>query len=71
VSIAGFQASLFEAPATVDHVVAEGIASADEMAAVARAWHRWGADPAATIARHRFEATARKPGEGFTEGSPG
>jgi SAM-dependent methyltransferase len=60
-SFAEHQATLFEAPAAIERVVNAGIASADEMAAVARAWRRWAADPAATMARHGFEATARKP----------
>jgi SAM-dependent methyltransferase len=56
-----FQASFFEAAAAVDVVTARGLASARDMAAIAAAWRRWARDPAATSARHWFEATARTP----------
>jgi len=56
-----FQAEFFEAPAAVDVVTARGLASAQDMAAIASAWRRWAQDPAATSARHSFEATARVP----------
>jgi hypothetical protein len=55
---ATFQASFFDAPAVVDIVADRGIASPDEMTAIAAAWRRWGADPAATATRHWFEAIA-------------
>ena len=55
---AAFPASFFDAPAAIDMVIDQGIASPDEMRAIATAWRRWGADPAATIARHWFEAIA-------------
>jgi hypothetical protein len=53
---------LFEAPATVELTVAEGIVTADEMAAVSTAWRRWGAHPSAVHTGYWFEAVARKPG---------
>ena len=56
---AAFQASFFDAGPVVDLVTERGLASPDEMAAVAAAWRRWGNDPAATAARHWFEAIAR------------
>jgi SAM-dependent methyltransferase len=56
-----FQAEFFEAPAAVGVVTARGLASASDMAAIAAAWRRWAQDPAATSARHWFEATARVP----------
>ena len=55
---AEFQASFFDAPAVIDLVTARRLASPDEMATIAAAWRRWGNDPAATAARHWFEATA-------------
>jgi SAM-dependent methyltransferase len=61
---AEWEAAAFEAPAAVAAVVERGIATAGEMAEVAAAWRRWGADPGATLARHWFEATARAPGGG-------
>jgi SAM-dependent methyltransferase len=51
-----FQATFFDADEAVNVVVDEGIATAEEMASIAAAWRRWGADPAATMARHWFEA---------------
>jgi SAM-dependent methyltransferase len=60
-AIGEFQASLFEPAEVKERVVARGIATAEDLAAVAAAWRRWGADPGATIARHWFEATARVP----------
>jgi hypothetical protein len=59
VNEAEFQASFFEAPAVLDLVAARGVASLDEMAAIATAWRCWGDDPAATTVRHWFEAIAR------------
>ena len=56
------QAAAFEVPALVDVVVERGIATPDELTAVAAAWRRWGADPGATLAVHWFEATAQAPG---------
>ncbi len=56
------QTSLFESQALADVVVERGIATRDELSAVAAAWRRWGADPGATLAVHWFEATARAPG---------
>ena len=58
---AEFQASFFDAPAVVEMVARQGLATAEEMAAVAAAWRRWGNDPAATSARHWFEAIGRAP----------
>jgi hypothetical protein len=53
---AEFQASFFDARPVVELVTQEALATAEEMAAVAAAWRRWGSDPAATSARHWFEA---------------
>jgi SAM-dependent methyltransferase len=61
-AVAERQAAIFEAPATVELAVAEGIATADEMAAVSTAWRRWGAHPSAVHTGYWFEAVARKPG---------
>jgi SAM-dependent methyltransferase len=58
------QVTLFEAPAVADVVVERGLATRDELAEVAAAWRRWGADPGATLALHWFEATARVPAGG-------
>ena len=57
------QVTLFEAPALADVVVERGLADREELAEIAAAWRRWGADPGATIALHWFEATARVPAE--------
>ena len=59
VSEAEFQASFFDARAVVDLTTERGLASPDEMTTIATAWRRWGDDPAATAARHWFEAVAR------------
>ena len=56
---AEFQATFFDARPVIDLVTDRGLASPDEMAAIAAAWRRWGAHPAATAARHWFEAIAR------------
>ena len=58
---AEFQASFFDASAVIDLVTHQGLATADEMTAIAAAWRRWGNDPAATSARHWFEAIGRVP----------
>jgi SAM-dependent methyltransferase len=63
VAEAEFQAAFFEAQAVIDLVNDEGLASGEEMAAIAAGWRRWGADPAATAARHWFEAVARADAE--------
>ena len=47
---AEMQAVAFESPETIAVVVDEGIASAEEMAAVAAAWRKWAADPGAIYA---------------------
>ena len=56
---AEFQASFFDARPVIDMVTERVLASPDEMAAIAAAWRRWGAHPAAIAARHWFEAIAR------------
>ena len=58
VSEAEFQASFFDARAVIDLVTDRELASPDEMTAIATVWRRWGHDPAATAARHWFEAIA-------------
>ena len=55
---AGFQAAAFEAAEAVAVVVEEGIATAEEMAAIAAAWRRWGEDPGAASTGWWFEALA-------------
>lgn len=59
---AEWNATLFEAPELVAVCEDEGIATAAELRAVAAAWRRWGADPAATMGGWWVEAIARKPG---------
>jgi SAM-dependent methyltransferase len=59
VAEAEFQATFFQAPEVVDLVVERRLAPPGDMASIAAAWRRWGADPAATSARHWFEAIAR------------
>ena len=58
---AEFQASFFDARPVIDLVRERGLASPQDMATIAAAWRRWGRDPAATLARHWFEAIARAP----------
>jgi SAM-dependent methyltransferase len=59
---ARFEGAWFEAPEVVDHVTEVGLADAEEMAAVAAAWRRWGTDPAACSATCWFTALAWAPG---------
>ena len=61
---AAFNAAMFEAPATLALVVDEGIATVDEMLAVAEAWRRWGDDPSAVATGWWFEALAWVPHDG-------
>jgi SAM-dependent methyltransferase len=61
VAEAEFQASFFDARAVVAMVTHQGLATAEEMAAIAAAWRRWGEDPSATSARHWFEAIGHAP----------
>lgn len=58
---AAFEAAWFEAPEVVDHVTALGLSTADELAAVAAAWRRWGEDPAACSAALWFSALGWVP----------
>jgi SAM-dependent methyltransferase len=58
---AAFEGSWFEAPEVVDHVTALGLSTADEMAAVAAAWRRWGDDPGACSATLWFTALGWVP----------
>jgi hypothetical protein len=58
---ARFEGGWFEAPEVVAHVTALGLSDPAEMAAVAAAWRRWGADPAACSATCWFTAVARAP----------
>ena len=51
-----FWARYFSAPELVDHAVALGLASADEIAAMAAAWRAWGVHPGAFWARFACEA---------------
>jgi SAM-dependent methyltransferase len=58
---AAFNAAMFDSPDTLAVVVEEGIATVDEMLAVAEAWRRWGDDPGAVAAGWWFEALAWVP----------
>jgi SAM-dependent methyltransferase len=58
---ARFEGDWFEAPEVVEHVTALRLSNPAEMAAVAAAWRRWGADPAACSATCWFTAVARAP----------
>jgi SAM-dependent methyltransferase len=59
--IAGeWQARYLEAPPLIDHAVALGLATRDELAAMAEAWRTWGAHPGAFRATFWCEALARK-----------
>ena len=53
---AAFQAELFEAPECVRVAVEEGMSTASEMAAIARAWRAWGDDPGGVTTGWWFEA---------------
>ena len=56
-----FVGAWFAAPAAVDHVTALGLSDPEEMAAVAAAWRRWGADPGACSAACWFTALGWAP----------
>ena len=58
---AAFEAAWFEAPEVVAHVTALGLSDPDELAAVAAAWRRWGADPGACSAALWFTALGWAP----------
>jgi SAM-dependent methyltransferase len=58
---ASFEAAWFEASQVVDHVIALGLSTGEEMAAVAAAWRRWGDDPAACSAALWFTAIGWAP----------
>jgi hypothetical protein len=55
------EATWFEAPEVVAHVRALGLSDADELAAIAAAWRRWGATPGACSATLWFTALAWAP----------
>lgn len=54
-----FTASLFRHPSTVERSVAQGLATAEELDEMSRAWTEWGAHPGAFVARFWCEAVAR------------
>ena len=58
---ASFEGAWFAAPAAVEHVTALGLSDPEEMAAVAAAWRRWGADPGACSAACWFTAVGWAP----------
>jgi SAM-dependent methyltransferase len=60
-AMARFEGSWFEAPEVVAHASALGLSDPDELAAVAAAWRRWGADPGACAATLWFTAVAWAP----------
>ncbi len=53
-----WQARYLEAPPLIEHAVAPGLATADEIAAMAAAWRAWGANPGAFRAAFWCEAVA-------------
>ena len=59
--LAAFEASWFADPDVVAFVAERGVADADEMAAVAAAWARWGEHPGAFAARFWVTAVAWVP----------
>lgn len=58
---AWFEGSWFDAPEVIAHLVEEGLSTADECAAIAAAWKRWGAHPGAFAARFWITALAWTP----------
>jgi len=60
-AMADFEREWFEAPEVIAHVTVLGISGAEEMAAIAAAWRRWSADPAACAATLWFTALAWAP----------
>lgn len=59
--MAAFEAGWFEAPEAVAHVTEVGVSDVEEMAAIASAWRRWAADPAACATDVWFTAVAWAP----------
>jgi SAM-dependent methyltransferase len=59
----GFRAAAFEAPSAVALAESLRVSTADEMAAIADAWRRWGASPGAFLAGFWVEALAWVPTE--------
>ena len=57
----GFRAAAFDAPSAVALAESLGVSTADEMAAIADAWRRWGASPGAFFAGFWVEALAWVP----------
>jgi len=55
------EATWFEAPEVVAHVTALGLSDADELAAIAGAWRRWGSTPGAISATFWFTALGWVP----------
>ncbi len=55
-----FWARYFESPELIDHAGALELASREEMASMAEAWRRWGADPSAFWARFWCQAVGWK-----------
>ena len=53
-----FTASLFRDPSTVERMVSQGWATADELDEISRAWTAWGEHPGAFVARFWCEAVA-------------
>jgi SAM-dependent methyltransferase len=60
-AMARFEGSWFEAPEVVAHATALGVSDPVELAAVAAAWRRWGADPGACAATLWFTAIGWTP----------
>jgi SAM-dependent methyltransferase len=56
--VGAFTASLFEYPAAVERVLAQGWATAEELDEFRRAWIAWGEEPGAFLARFWCEALA-------------
>jgi SAM-dependent methyltransferase len=59
--VAAFEGSWFTAPEVVAHVTELAVSDAEECAAIAAAWRRWGATPGAFAARFWITALAWAP----------
>ena len=62
----GFRAASFEAPSAVAVAESIGASTAEEMAAIAEAWRRWGTSPGAFFSGFWVEALAWVPDEAAT-----
>jgi hypothetical protein len=60
-NVAAFERAWFEAPEVVAYVDELGVSDPDEMGAIAAAWTRWSADPAAHCVDMWFTALGWSP----------